>query len=159
VLYSGSVKIPKELETLQEEIRLIRVRQSRLEEQEMELLEQMEQTDAEIEANRAERAERGDIGSALEATIGAAETEIEAELSVLAGKRAEMAAGIPAQILDTYDRLRENVRLAGRAAASLAGGSCGGCHVKLPVLEYNRMKAQPPDALVCCVYCGRVLVR
>jgi predicted nucleic acid-binding Zn-ribbon protein len=159
VLYSGSVKVPKELEALQEEIRLIRVRQSGLEEKEMALLEEIEQTDGEMDANRAEKAEQSDLCTSFEATIRAAEEEIDGELTVLSGKRAEMAARVPGPILAAYERLRENERLAGRGAARLIDGSCGGCHVKLPVLEYNRMKAEPPDALVFCVYCGRVMVR
>ena len=159
VLYSGSVKVPKELEALQEEIRLIRARQSGLEEEELVLLEEIEQTDGEVEANRAEKAEQSDLCAALEATIREAEGQIDSQQQALSGKRAEVAAGVPAPILAAYERLRENERLAGRAAARLADGCCGGCHVKLPVLEYNRMKAEPPDALVCCVHCGRVLVR
>ena len=66
---------------------------------------------------------------------------------------------MPAAILAEYARLRTRDRLAGRAAAPLEQGSCGGCRVKLPVLDYNTMKAKPADALLLCPRCGRVLVR
>ena len=62
-------------------------------------------------------------------------------------------------MLAEYDRLRTKERLGGRAAARLADGSCEGCRVRLPVLEYNKMKAEPEDALLCCPRCARVLVR
>jgi predicted nucleic acid-binding Zn-ribbon protein len=41
----------------------------------------------------------------------------------------------------------------------MTDGGCGGCRMRLPVIEYNRMKAEPEDALIACTHCGRVLVR
>jgi len=158
-LYSGTVKAPKELEALQEEIRLLRERQSGLEEQEMELLEEIDRTEREIAENRAAR-DRTDADSKdLEAAIHKAEGEIDADLERFADQRACKTERVPAAILAEYERLRAQQRMAGRAAAPLAQGSCGGCRVKLPVLEYNRLKAEPEDALLCCVHCGRILVR
>lgn len=159
VLYSGSVKIPKELEGLQQEIRMLRERQSGLEEQELELLEEIEQSEGEIEANRSQRAERGDSCLALEEAIREAETKIDGEQVELAGKRAEIRGAIPVPILAEYDRLREKERLAGRAVAPLTEGGCGGCRVRLPVFEFNRIKAEPDDVVIFCVHCGRLLVR
>jgi len=158
-LYSGSVKVPKELEALQEELRLLRARQSGIEEQEMELLEEIELCDGEIVENRSAHTGAEARAAELEAAIRAAETEIEAELTQVAARRGAESSHVPAPILAEYDRLRGKERMAGRAAARLADGSCQGCRVKLPVLEYNRMKAEPEDTLLCCVHCGRVLVR
>jgi predicted nucleic acid-binding Zn-ribbon protein len=158
-LYSGSISAPKELESLQEEIRLLREKQSGLEEREMELLEEMDRAENEINENRTARDQTEDEAKGLEATIHDAEGEIDAELARLAEQALEKRASIPAEILDAYDGRRSRPRLAGRAAAPLAEGSCGGCHMQLPRLDYDRMKAEPEDALLLCVHCGRILVR
>jgi hypothetical protein len=158
-LYSGSVKAPKELEALQHEIRLLRERQSSLEEQEMELLEEIEQTESHMQTNRSQRSDCDDSCEKLEAAILAAEGQLDGELAGLAGRRAETASGIPVPVLAEYDRLRTKERLAGRVAVPFENGSCGGCRVKLPVTEQSRIKQEPDDALVVCVHCGRLLVR
>jgi predicted nucleic acid-binding Zn-ribbon protein len=158
-LYSGSVRAPKELESLQLEIGLLRERQSGIEEQELELLEEIDRTETEMAANRQTRDEiEARIGE-LEGAIRKAEAEIKGEQVRLAEARCAKTKGIPPEILETYDHLRTRERLGGRAAAALSEGHCGGCRIKLPVLEYTRMKAKPEDALICCVQCGRVLVR
>jgi predicted nucleic acid-binding Zn-ribbon protein len=158
-LYSGSVTAPKELETLQEEIRLLRERQSGLEEREMELLEEIDGTESLIADNRSERARTASETDDLGAAIGKAEGEIDAEVAKLTEQRGATSQQVPAATLAEYHRLRAKDRMAGRAAASLAQGSCGGCRMKLPVLEYNRMKAEPEDKLLSCTHCGRILVR
>jgi predicted nucleic acid-binding Zn-ribbon protein len=158
-LYSGSVRVAKELASLQEEVRLIRAKQSGLEEQEMTLLEEIDGLESAMRANREER-EALDVETArLEAALRAAESEIDAQVAGLVEKRAGQLGGIPAPVLAEYERLRGKERLHGRAAAPLAGGNCGGCRVQLPVLEYNKMKAQPEDALLVCPHCARILVR
>jgi len=158
-LYSGSVRVPKELSSLQEEIRLLRAKQSELEGREMELLEEIERLDGELRANRASRTGSDAEAAALEAAIARTEAEIDAELALLGRQRGEKTPGLPASVLAEYDRLRAREQLAGRAAAPLTAGACGGCHVRLPVIEFSRLKAQPEDALLCCVRCGRILVR
>jgi predicted nucleic acid-binding Zn-ribbon protein len=158
-LYSGSISAPKELESLQEEIRLLREKQSGLEEREMGLLEEIDRAENEIADNRAARDQTEDERRGLETMIHKAESEIDAELARLAEQALETRAAIPAEILDAYDGRRSRPRLAGRAAAPLAEGSCGGCHMQLPRLDYDRMKAEPADTLLLCVHCGRVLVR
>lgn len=158
-LYSGSIRAPKELAAQQQELRLLRERQSQLEVQELELLEQIEDAEGEMAANRAARAEADREIESLAAAIRAAEEQIDAELARLESQRDARLPSLPAAVRAEYERLRQRERLRGRAAAALADGVCGGCRVKLPVLEYSKMKAQPEDALICCVACGRLLVR
>lgn len=158
-LYSGTVKVAKELATIQEEGRLLRVRQSTLEESQMELLEEIDQLDGEIADNRAKRQATETECEETQQIILRLEGEIDAELGKIADQRPGVTDGIPTPVLAEYDRLRTKERLAGRAAASMTDGGCGGCRMRLPVIEYNRMKAEPEDALIACTHCGRVLVR
>lgn len=158
-LYSGSVRAPKELEALQEEIRLLKEKQSEIEEREMGVLEEIDATDAEAAENRAERQQSDVQRGELEASLAKAEQEIDDELGRLATQKSAHTPSIPEAILTEYERLRGKPNMGGRAAARLEDGVCGGCQVKLPVLEYNTLKTQPPDALITCVHCYQVLVR
>ena len=96
---------------------------------------------------------------ALEQSLTAAEQAIDAERARLEEERRGKAGDVPSEILVTYEKLRTRERLVGRAAAPIVEGGCEGCHMKLPVLEYNRMKSKPEDALLLCIHCGRILVR
>lgn len=158
-LYSGSVKAPKELEGLQVEIRSLRARQAELEDQEMALLEEIDLVERAMTGNRTEFEESEREAVRLETAIRDAQAEIDTELARLDEQRAPQVALIAEPIMVEYERLRVRPRLAGRAAAALSAGSCGGCRVKLPVMEYSRLKAEPEDALLCCSHCGRLLVR
>ena len=40
----------------------------------------------------------------------------------------------------------------------LVGGSCGGCHLALSVMELDRVRKAAPDAVITCEQCGRILV-
>ncbi len=158
-LYSGTITSPKELGSQQEEVRLLRQRQAGLEEREMELLEEIDGLEGEMAQNRSAR-ERSDAEAAeIREAIRKAEGEIDAELARLAEQRAPWVQQIPPAVLEEYDRLRAKPKLGGRVAAQLGDGRCDGCGIKLPVLEYKRMREQPDDAVIRCVSCGRVLVR
>jgi uncharacterized protein len=93
----------------------------------------------------------------VEVRLDAAETEIDAEIEQVTAQRAEAVAGIPADLLAAYERLR--TRLGGVGAARLVGSRCGGCHLTLPATELDRLRRGGPDALVFCDQCGRILVR
>ena len=158
-LYSGTVRASKELTALQEEIRLHGVRQSELEGRELELLEEIDRVDRTMAENRAAHTRTCAELAHLTDALTLAEQAIDAELAKLDLARQGLLGSIPAEIVVTYERLRTRERLVGRAATSLVEGGCGGCRMKLPVLEYNRMKQKPEDALLLCVHCGRILVR
>lgn len=158
-LYSGTIKVAKELSAVQEEVRMLREKQSALEERQMELLEEIDQLESETSDNRSTRTRKVAEGEEIQQAIGRAEGEIDAELARLVGERSPLAGEVPANILADYERLRTKERMAGRAAAPLADGSCGGCRVRLPVMEYTRMKAEPEDKLLTCTRCSRILVR
>ena len=158
-LYSGSVTAPKELEALQEEIRLLSSRKSEIEDQELELLEQIEGVDAEIASDR-ERAGtlEARIGE-LEAAIGAAEQEARRQIEALEAERRGCEPAVATGLLAEYERLRSKANLRGVAAAAFRSGQCDGCNTALPVKEATRIRAEPSDAIVRCVHCGRLLVR
>jgi predicted nucleic acid-binding Zn-ribbon protein len=93
----------------------------------------------------------------LRASIANAESEIDAELATEEAARAAAVASIPSDLLSLYENLR--ARLGGIGAARLVKGSCAGCHLALPATEVDRIKRVPPDEIVRCDQCGRILVR
>jgi predicted nucleic acid-binding Zn-ribbon protein len=56
-----------------------------------------------------------------------------------------------------YEQLRP--KFGGVAIARLVGGRCDGCHLALAQAALERIRSAPPDALVECEECGRLLVR
>lgn len=156
-LYSGTVTSPKELQAIQEEIDGLKRRQRQVEDDELELMEALEAPDAALAGIEAARTERRAAVAALAARLGSAEAEVDAELSGLVAERERLAAGIPPNLLATYERLR--ARLGGVGAARLEGAMCSGCHLSLPAIELDAVRHAPPDAVVTHEECGRILVR
>lgn len=158
-LYSGSVRNAKELSGLQAEMQGLRARQGEVETRELGLLEEIEGIDAEIEANRDALSRlRVELGQ-QEALLRDAEMRIDAELASLLAARSAPLAAVPAEMLAAYEKLRRRERLAGRVVAQILEGGCTGCRMRLPIHEHNLMQARPPEALLLCPHCGRMLVR
>jgi len=158
-LYSGTVKIPKELEGLQADLQMLRRRQSELEEIELQQLEAIETVEADMATSDVRRAEAAARAAEIETASRSAEAEIRSELVRIEQERAKAVASLPRPVLDAYARLRGDRRLGGRAAVPFGAGVCEGCRIQLPTSEYGRIRAEPPDAVVCCAGCGRILVR
>lgn len=158
-LYSGSVTIPKELEALQQDLQMLRRRQTELEDLELEQLEAIESVEGELAGHDARRSEATAHATEVEAAIRTGEAEIAAELTRIEAPRSKAAKTLPGPVLEAYDRLRRDRRLAGRAAALLGDGICEGCHTQLPTREYSRIRGEPPESVVTCINCSRLLVR
>jgi len=136
-----------------------REKKSELEEQELELLESMEEIEQRIGSLEDDvSTARGEIAKLME-VIAEVEREVGEELAQLASARSAIAVGIPAPVLSAYDRVRDQKGKGGRGAAKFEDGDCQGCRIKLPSLEKTRMLAEPPDALIQCPQCRRVLIR
>ena len=158
-LYSGTVRSSKELSALQTEMKALRAKQAGLEARELDLLEAIDQTEKDVVANRVQRQVLASQATKWTESLAAAERVIDLELAGLGAARQSDAVGIPDAILVAYEKLRKRERLVGRAVAQIVEGGCSGCRMRLPVHEHNLMLAQPEDALLLCVHCGRILVR
>ena len=156
-LYSGAVTIPRELQAMQAEVESLRRRQSSLEDDVLEALTEREPLDEEVARLEAARADRDRDGGRLRAEVAEAEVAIDAELAREREARAAVATGLPADLTRLYEDLRR--KLGGVGAARLVNGRCSGCHLTLPATELDRIRREPPDALIRCDQCGRVLVR
>jgi hypothetical protein len=93
----------------------------------------------------------------LRTAVGTNELALDAELAQEIRARAAAASGVRDDLLARYEQLR--AKLGGTGAARLVGGSCSGCHLALSAMELDRIRKAPPDLVVTCDQCGRILVR
>jgi predicted nucleic acid-binding Zn-ribbon protein len=146
----------RELEALQHELASLARRQSELEDSELELMEQREQAQAGVDevVGRlgAARARRVELERGRDATL-AAIAEQEAQRHA---QRGPLAEELPADLVALYERIREQT---GMGAAMLRAGRCEGCRLELAGSERARLRALPPDEVVRCEECRRILVR
>lgn len=155
-LYSGSIGNPRELQALQDEIGALKRRVSQLEDKELELMEEIEPLEVELTRLSGERASLDEAAAALRAQIAEDEVAIDTELDSVRAERAALVADVEPALLAEYEQLRPHS--GGIAIARLVGGSCGGCHLALSAVEVDRIKRLPPEELVHCEECGRLLV-
>jgi len=156
-LYGGTVSATRDLQAMAAEVESLTARASLLEDRVFEVMEEREPLDAEVAAIEGERDRLLASRATVEERIAAAEAEIDAEIEAVRQQRIGAVEAVPPDLLATYERLR--ARLGGVGAARLVGPSCSGCHLKLPATELDRLRRGPPDTLVFCDQCGRILIR
>jgi predicted nucleic acid-binding Zn-ribbon protein len=156
-LYSGAVTVPRELQAMQAEGEALRARRSDLEDQVLEAMGEREPLDAEVVGLEKRREELDADGARLRAAIAEAQATVDRALAAELEARTVAAATIPPDLSQLYEQLR--ARLDGVAAAPLVNGRCGGCHLALPATEVARLRIEPPETLVRCEQCERILVR
>jgi uncharacterized protein len=156
-LDAGQVSSPRELENLQSEIASLTRRQADLEEIVLDIMERREAADASRETAAAERAEIAAARDVVTARRDAALGELGEQAGKAADRRAAVASEEPPELLDLYERMRQ--QHAGVGAAALRRGRCEGCHLSLNTVDINAIRAADPDEVLRCEECRRILVR
>jgi predicted nucleic acid-binding Zn-ribbon protein len=155
-LDAGQVSSPRELENLQSEIVSLIRRQSDLEEIVLDVMERQEA--AELRDNTLTQEEgvlgreRDEVAARRDVALG----EISEQEEKAGSLRASVAADVPSDLLDLYGKLRAQH---GVGAAALRRGRCEGCHLSLNTVDLARIRAAPPDEVLRCEECRRILVR
>lgn len=152
---SGSVS-SKQVNDLSHELDTLARRRGVLEDEQLEVMELLEAAEADLahshdgltaaETTLADAVERrdgvlGDI-DVLEARRG--------------GERTALAADLPADVVELYDRIRAR---SGTGAGELVGGRCGACRMEMDRSELGRITGAPADEVVRCDQCGAIVVR
>jgi predicted nucleic acid-binding Zn-ribbon protein len=154
---SGAVTHAKELESLQHEVASLSRRQSELEDTELELMERREEAQAVLDAAVAALDEGQGAIDAAAARRDAAFAEIDAAEATRRAERDPAAAGIPADLLALYEKIRASS--GGTGAAMLRARRCEGCRIELSGSDMSALAAAPADEVVRCEECRRILVR
>lgn len=146
----------REIEGLQHELATLDRRQSELEDAELELMEQKESADQALDGVRKRIAEASERRAGAERRRDEAYAEIDKDREFKSGARGPLAADLPADLVTLYDKIRADT---GMGAALVRSGRCGGCRIELYGADLARVKAAPPDEVVRCEECRRIMVR
>ena len=155
-MLSGAVPA-KELESLQHEVETLTRRQSDLEDTELEVMERREDAEARAREVRAEVEKVTATRSEAEQARDKAFAEIDAEAAADTEARAALADGLPADLMVLYEKVR--AASGGVGAAMLRQRRCEGCRLELMGAELRAAQAAPPDEVLRCENCRRILVR
>lgn len=147
----------RELESLQHEIATLARRQSNLEDDVLEIMQRQEDAAAAVTRLGSELAELDSRTTQLTEERDAALAEIDRVSAARTAERAAITGELPPDLLALYERARQHS--GGVGAALLRQRRCEGCHIELSGSELSAVRNAPPDAVVRCENCRRILVR
>jgi len=153
----GLITNPKDLERMQGELVSLERRINELEDAELEVMEQLEDAQRVLDELTAQAAELDEKIAASTAARDEAASELDKQLTETAGDRDRTASDMPEELMALYTRLRE--QKGGVGAAILRARSCGGCSLQLNSSELADIAKTPPDVVLRCEECNRILVR
>lgn len=150
-LYGGSIRIPKELASLQQEVDGLKARRGRLEDKTLGIMDEVALTEERVAAvsDNLEKLEAQWQGEQKRLTGEI--KQLEATLSDLDNRRQLVLARITPELVSLYQKLK---RQKGTAVARVDQGMCRGCQISLPTHELQRVRSGRP---VQCSSCGRIL--
>jgi predicted nucleic acid-binding Zn-ribbon protein len=153
----GSVADPKALSSLIEEVAHLKRRIDTLEEAELAVMEELETATENRDRLRREAAELDRSLADLEAKRANQLRELADQVAERQRVRDEIAGSIPANLLAFYDKL--GASHSGVGAAELRRRRCTGCQLDINAADLRGFIAAPPDEVLRCEECGRILVR
>jgi predicted nucleic acid-binding Zn-ribbon protein len=153
-LFSGGVSNPKELSALQAEVEMLKRKKAELEDRLLEMMVTTEQATATLDRLKGEQQQASTESETLTAQVETVTADIDAQLGTHNAARGGIATEISEGVLKLYEQLRASK--GGVGAAALEGGTCQGCHTKLPNKEVERLRAE--GGLQRCDNCRRILV-
>jgi predicted nucleic acid-binding Zn-ribbon protein len=150
-LYSGRIRIPKELSNLQHDIEGMKSKRRQLEDKALDIMEQVElakkgvaSQSSELKASEAEwQSQQKNLLSELE--------QLKITLANLQQEWQSLVAETDRDMVDFYQAVKKQK---GIAVARVNQGTCGGCRISLPVSELQQART---GSLVTCSSCGRIL--
>ena len=147
---------PKDLQALQHEIESLAHRQAVLEDAELEVMERLEAAEGRVSALQVERERAGAEHAEVVARRDTALAAIDDEAAGVRRGRDNAAAGIPAELLALYEKIRTS---SGTGAARIRGRRCEGCRIELTAVDLGRIRTAAEDTVLRCEECSRILVR
>ncbi len=150
-LYSGRIKNPKELTSLQQETDGIKARRSRVEDRVLEIMEQVSAGEARVAALGSELGRLEVEWQNEQRRLSAEADHYRAIIAELKQKRQQLLDGIDPAAAGVYQKIR---RQRSQAVARVEQGICRGCGISLSTAQLQQVRG---ESLVQCSNCGRVL--
>ena len=152
-LYNGSVKNPRELMSLQQEIDLIKEKRSEQEEKLLVIMIEVDSAQQEVNLRSKELDSMEKDWQKEQQKLSADKTELETNLATLEQKKNLILQQIDPDNVKLYQQLR--LAKQGIAVARMVQGRCQGCRISLPMSD--QQGARMGHELVTCSNCGRIL--
>jgi predicted nucleic acid-binding Zn-ribbon protein len=153
-LYGGSVHIPKELASIDEDIHSLQAHKRVLEDKELDVMSQLDEAERVLVAAKTEHDRLVAEWEAEQRRLRHEKETLMAEFADLEEKREAQRSRIDGAALTLYDALRAQHQ--GRAVAKVERGTCGGCRISLPMSLLQRARGGS-DVIVQCSSCERIL--
>lgn len=147
----------KDAQALTSEIEALAHRQEALEEIQLEVMERLEAHETALGELTTARDELLVRQQEAAAELEAALADLDAQAVQVTAEREAKVDGLDAGLVTLYERLR--AQLSGLAVAPLRGRRCEGCRLELNPSDVAQINAAPPEQVVRCEECGRILVR
>lgn len=147
----------KQLQNLQQELESLARRQTELEDIELEVMERAEGAAAAVRVLTEDRDHVTSDLSVVEASVAEQYAEIDGDLASQQAERAALAGSLPQDLLALYEKIRMDH--GGVGAARLERGRCAGCQLEIPPHELEDIRNAPPERVVRCEECRRILIR
>lgn len=152
-LYSGSVRNPKELTSLQEQVEHLKKRRRGQEDHLLDIMTEVEAVQHSVNSKSRELERMEENWRQEQTSLSREQAELRAALVTLEQRRKELIVRIDSVSLELYQALR--VKRQGRAVAKVERGMCQGCRIVLPMTELQR--ARMGEEIVQCSSCERIL--
>jgi len=150
-LFSGRVKNPKELASLQQDVDMLKARRGQLEEKALGIIDQVEQSEAGVARISGEFKTLTADWQRQQKQLAGEMKKLKAALVDLKQKWQLLSAEIEPETVEFYQQLRKGK---GTAVARVEQGICRGCRISLPTTDLQRARG---NKLVHCSSCGRIL--
>lgn len=147
----------KDLQNLLGELESLKRRKEELEEVELQIMVRIDDAASRQRHHESERDRFKEEVTRLTAERDFALKEMDSKRSTLTEERVVVAAKLPKELLDLYEKIRE--ASGGIGSARLNNGQCEGCHLQVNAIELTRIKSLSEDEIVRCEECRRILVR
>src|SRR4029453_16717550 len=148
-LYGGTVRNPKELSDLNDDLSSLKTQVAKREDTLLTLLVEIEEAEAALAECNAVLAEADSKWQQNEAALVQEKSKLEGEIASQESIREKRLPAVDASSLRLYQILRERHR--GQAVAGVERGMCQGCRITLPMSVLQR--ARSGVGLVRCVSC------
>jgi predicted nucleic acid-binding Zn-ribbon protein len=152
-LYGGTVRNPRQLKDLQEEVEMLSREIRKLEDRLLELMETLEARGGEIQEREARLKELQESLEGVRAKYETTGGRLRREIADLESQRKERAAQVKPDLLKRYERIRS--RQANLGIVKVTGSTCPGCHVRFPSEVVKALRAGRSE--LTCESCGRLL--
>jgi uncharacterized protein len=150
-LYGGTIKNPKELSSLQDDIASLKKQSDPLENKTLEIIEQVEDAEKKAAALTAEYARLEQEWQRQQKQLAADIELLKKTLAELREKRHQLVEQIEPDAVALYEKIRQQKK---QAVSKVEQGICRACRISLSASAVQKARSGRP---VLCGTCGRIL--